>query len=76
MFRTGSVSIDSVNFPLDVDGKVHQLGNKFSQSLAEYGFSSGFSELANSHDILPLVGRRDIDRKLIFWGILNTRQKL
>ncbi len=35
MFRIGSVSIGSVNLPLEVDGKVHRLGSEFSKLLAE-----------------------------------------
>ncbi len=34
-FRTGSVSIGSVNFPLEIDGKVHKLANVFPKLLAE-----------------------------------------
>jgi len=35
MFRTGSVSIGSANFPLEVDGKVHRLASEFTKLLAE-----------------------------------------
>jgi CHASE2 domain-containing sensor protein/tRNA A-37 threonylcarbamoyl transferase component Bud32 len=35
MFRTGSVSIGSVNFPLEMDGKVHRLASEFPQLLNE-----------------------------------------
>jgi len=34
-FRTGSVSMGSVNFPLEVDSKVHRLANVFPKLLAE-----------------------------------------
>jgi CHASE2 domain-containing sensor protein/tRNA A-37 threonylcarbamoyl transferase component Bud32 len=34
-FRTGSVSIGSVNFPVEVDGKIHRLGSEFPKLLAE-----------------------------------------
>ncbi len=34
-FRTGSVSIGSVNFPLEIDGKVHRLSSVFPKLLAE-----------------------------------------
>lgn len=34
-FRTGSVSIGSVNFPLEVDGKIHRLASEFPKLLAE-----------------------------------------
>ena len=34
-FRTGSVSIGSVNFPLEVDGKIHRLGSEFPKLLAK-----------------------------------------
>lgn len=33
MFRTGSVSIGSTNFPFEVDGKVHRLAEEFSKLL-------------------------------------------
>ncbi|MBG1267981.1 CHASE2 domain-containing serine/threonine-protein kinase [Nostoc sp. WHI] len=35
IFNTGSVSIGSVNFPLEVDGKVHRLASEFPKLLAE-----------------------------------------
>ncbi len=35
MFNTGSVSIGSVNFPLEVDGKIHRLASEFPKLLAE-----------------------------------------
>ncbi|HYX19016.1 MAG TPA: CHASE2 domain-containing serine/threonine-protein kinase [Nostoc sp.] len=35
MFRIGSVSIGSVNFPLETDGKVHRLASEFSKLLAQ-----------------------------------------
>jgi CHASE2 domain-containing sensor protein/serine/threonine protein kinase len=31
MFRIGSVAIGSVNFPLEVDGKIHKLANEYSK---------------------------------------------
>ncbi|MGH7999879.1 MAG: CHASE2 domain-containing protein [Brasilonema sp.] len=31
MFRTGSVAIGSVNFPLEVDGRIHKLASEFSK---------------------------------------------
>lgn len=34
-FRTGSVSIGSVNFPLEIDAKVHKLAGVFPKLLAE-----------------------------------------
>ncbi|AFZ22547.1 putative transmembrane sensor domain protein [Cylindrospermum stagnale PCC 7417] len=35
MFRTGSVSIGSVNFPLEVDGRIHRLASEFPKLLAQ-----------------------------------------
>ncbi|ARV60770.1 protein kinase [Nostocales cyanobacterium HT-58-2] len=35
MFRTGSVAIGSVNFPLEVDGKIHRLAGEFSKLIGE-----------------------------------------
>lgn len=35
MFRTGSVAIGSVNFPMEVDGKVHKLASEFPKLLVE-----------------------------------------
>jgi CHASE2 domain-containing sensor protein/tRNA A-37 threonylcarbamoyl transferase component Bud32 len=35
MFRTGSVSMGSVNFLLEVDGKIHRLAREFPKSLAQ-----------------------------------------
>ncbi len=37
IFRTGSVSIGSTNFPLEADGKVHRLASEFSKSLSQNG---------------------------------------
>ncbi|OUL32069.1 serine/threonine-protein kinase [Nostoc sp. 106C] len=33
MFRVGAVSIGTVNFPLEVDGKIHRLASEFNKSL-------------------------------------------
>jgi CHASE2 domain-containing sensor protein/tRNA A-37 threonylcarbamoyl transferase component Bud32 len=35
IFRTGSVSIGSANFPIEVDGKIHRLASEFPKLLAE-----------------------------------------
>jgi CHASE2 domain-containing sensor protein/tRNA A-37 threonylcarbamoyl transferase component Bud32 len=35
IFRTGRVAIGSVNFPLEVDGKVHRLASEYPKLLAE-----------------------------------------
>ncbi|WP_017315898.1 serine/threonine-protein kinase [Mastigocladopsis repens] len=35
MFRTGSVAIGSVNFPLEVDGRIHNLAGEFSKVIGE-----------------------------------------
>ncbi len=35
MFRTGSVSIGSVNFPIEVDGKIHKLASEFPKLLGD-----------------------------------------
>lgn len=35
MFRVGSVSLGSVNFPLELDGKVHRLASEFSKLVAQ-----------------------------------------
>ncbi|TAF12193.1 MAG: CHASE2 domain-containing protein [Nostocales cyanobacterium] len=34
-FRTGAMSIGAVNFPLEVDGKIHRLSGEFSPLLAQ-----------------------------------------
>ncbi|MBF2066817.1 MAG: CHASE2 domain-containing protein [Calothrix sp. C42_A2020_038] len=35
LLRTGSVSIGSINFPLEVDGKIHRLASEFLKKLSE-----------------------------------------
>jgi CHASE2 domain-containing sensor protein/tRNA A-37 threonylcarbamoyl transferase component Bud32 len=35
LFRTGSVSIGSVNFPIEIDDKIHRLAHEFPKLLAE-----------------------------------------
>lgn len=35
MFRTGSVSMGTVNFPLEVDGKIHRLASEYPKLLAD-----------------------------------------
>ncbi|BAY90476.1 MULTISPECIES: serine/threonine-protein kinase [unclassified Tolypothrix] len=35
MFRIGAVSTGTVNFPLEVDGKIHRLASEFNKSLAQ-----------------------------------------
>ncbi len=73
MFRTGSVSIGSVNFPVEVDGKVHRLASEFSKSLAEDNLIEklpSFDEAAlrTAQVIYPATKRRS---HLIF-GVLRV----
>ncbi|OYD93733.1 protein kinase [Nostoc sp. 'Peltigera membranacea cyanobiont' 210A] len=74
MFRTGSVSIGSVNFPLEVDGKVHRLASEFPKLLGEDNL---FSKKRLSFDEAALKAAqvnypRTKGDRIYFWGPAGT----
>ncbi|BDI18679.1 serine/threonine protein kinase [Nostoc cf. commune SO-36] len=77
IFRTGSVSIGSVNFPVEVDGKVHRLANEFSKSFAEDSLMeklASFDEAALTAaqvNYPPPKGDR-----IYFWGSAGTFEQI
>ena len=77
MFRTGSVSIGSVNFPLEVDGKVHRLGSEFSKLLGE----DNLIEKLPSFDEAALRAAqvnypRPKGDRIHFWGSAGTFEQI
>ncbi|MFS0515457.1 CHASE2 domain-containing protein [Nostoc sp. UIC 10607] len=77
MFRTGSVSIGSVNFPLEVDGKVHRLASEFSKLLAK----DNLIEKLPSFDEAALRAAqvnypRPKGDRIYFWGPAGTFEQI
>ncbi|MEA5604191.1 CHASE2 domain-containing serine/threonine-protein kinase [Nostoc sp. UHCC 0252] len=77
MFRTGSVSIGSVNFPLEADGKVHRLASEYSKSLTEDNLieklpSFGEAALRTAQINYP----RPKGDRIYFWGSAGTFEQI
>ncbi|AFY44428.1 CHASE2 domain-containing protein [Nostoc sp. PCC 7107] len=74
MFQVGGVSIGSVNFPLEADGKVHKLASEFPKLLAANGM---LMEKAPSFDE-AVLGAAQIKypqpkgNRIYFWGAAET----
>ncbi|WP_375491460.1 CHASE2 domain-containing protein [uncultured Nostoc sp.] len=78
MFRTGSVSIGSVNFPLEVDGKVHRLASEFPKLLGEDNL---FTKERLSFDEAALRAAqvnypRPKGDRIYFWGPAGTFEQI
>ncbi|MEH1778369.1 MAG: CHASE2 domain-containing serine/threonine-protein kinase [Nostoc sp.] len=78
MFRTGSVSIGSVNFPLEVDGKVHRLASEFPKLLGEDNL---FTKERLSFDEAALRAAqvnypRTKGDRIYFWGPAGTFEQI
>ncbi|MBW4616975.1 MAG: CHASE2 domain-containing protein [Desmonostoc vinosum HA7617-LM4] len=74
MFRKGSVSVGTVNFPLEVDGKVHRLASEFPKLL---GQESVFTAKLPSFDEAVLRGAQinysqPKGDRIYFWGPTGT----
>ncbi|MBW4641595.1 MAG: CHASE2 domain-containing protein [Goleter apudmare HA4340-LM2] len=74
MFRTGLVSIGTVNFPLEVDGKVHRLASEFSKLLGE---DNSLADKLPSFDETVLRAAqinypRPQGNRIYFWGPAGT----
>ncbi|QLE47284.1 CHASE2 domain-containing protein [Nostoc sp. C057] len=77
MFRTGSVSIGSVNFPVEVDGKVHRLASEFSKSLGEDNL---IEKLPSFDEAVLRTARVNYPRpkgdRIYFWGSAGTFEQI
>jgi CHASE2 domain-containing sensor protein/tRNA A-37 threonylcarbamoyl transferase component Bud32 len=78
MFRIGSVSIGSVNFPLEVDGKVHRLASEFPKLLGEDNL---FTEKRLSFDEATLRAAQvnypqPKGDRIYFWGSAGTFEQI
>ncbi|MEJ6482782.1 CHASE2 domain-containing serine/threonine-protein kinase [Nostoc punctiforme UO1] len=77
MFRTGSVSIGSVNFPVEVDGKVHRLASEFSKSLAEDNL---IEKLPSFDEAALRTAQVNYPRpkgdRIYFWGSAGTFEQI
>ncbi|MEH1925047.1 CHASE2 domain-containing serine/threonine-protein kinase [Nostoc sp.] len=78
MFRTGSVSIGSVNFPLELDGKVHRLASEFPKLLGEDNL---FTQKRLSFDEATLRAAqvnypRPKGDRIYFWGSAGTFEQI
>ncbi|MHC5595912.1 MAG: protein kinase domain-containing protein, partial [Nostoc sp.] len=77
MFRTGLVSIGSVNFPVEVDGKIHRLASEFSKSLAEDNLMEplpSFDEAALK--VAQVNYPRPKGDRIYFWGSAGTFEQI
>ena len=77
MFRTGSVSIGSVNFPVEVDGKIHRLASEFSKLLAEDNLVEklpSFDEAALN--AAQVTYQRPKGDRIYFWGSAGTFEQI
>ncbi|MEH2420007.1 MAG: CHASE2 domain-containing serine/threonine-protein kinase [Nostoc sp.] len=77
MFHIGQVSIGSVNFPVEVDGKVHRLASEFSKLLAE----DNLIEKLPSFDQAALrAGQINYPQskgdRIYFWGSAGTFEQI
>ncbi|BAY16480.1 serine/threonine protein kinase with Chase2 sensor [Anabaenopsis circularis NIES-21] len=78
MFQVGGVSIGSVNFPLEADGKVHKLASEFPKLLAANGM---LIEKAPSFDE-AVLGAAQIKYpqpkgdRIYFWGTAGTFEQI
>jgi CHASE2 domain-containing sensor protein len=77
MFRTGSVSIGSVNFPVEVDGKIHRLASEYSKSLAEDNLVEGLPSFAEATLRTAQVNYpRPKGDRIYFWGSAGTFEQI
>lgn len=77
MFRTGSVSISSVNFPVEVDGKVHRLPSEYSKSLPEDNL---IEKLLSFDEAALRTAQVNYPRpkgdRIYFWGSAGTFEQM
>ncbi|WP_375501021.1 CHASE2 domain-containing protein [uncultured Nostoc sp.] len=77
MFHTGSVSIGSVNFPLEADGKVHRLASEFSKLLAEDNFIEKLPSFDEAAIRTTQVNYpRPKGDRIHFWGSAGTFEQI
>lgn len=74
MFRTGSVSVGSVNFPLEGDGRIHRLASEFSKLVAED--NSLAVKMPSFDEAVLLAAQVNYPRpkgdRINFWGSAGT----
>ncbi|WGV24325.1 serine/threonine-protein kinase [Halotia branconii] len=74
MFLTGSVSMGTVNFPLEVDGKVHRLASEFSKLVAEDNSLS--AKIPSFDEAVLRTAQVDYPQtkgdRINFWGSAGT----
>ncbi len=74
MFLTGSVSMGTVNFPLEVDGKVHRLASEFSKLVAEDNTLS--AKIPSFDEAVLRTAQVDYPQtkgdRINFWGPVGT----
>ncbi|WP_193197181.1 CHASE2 domain-containing serine/threonine-protein kinase [Nostoc sp. MG11] len=74
IFRTGSVSIGSANFPIEVDGKVHRLASEFPKLLAENNLLT--AKLPSFDDAVLRAAQVKYPQpkgdRIYFWGRAGT----
>ncbi|MDZ8184072.1 MAG: CHASE2 domain-containing serine/threonine-protein kinase [Nostoc sp. ChiSLP02] len=78
MFNTGSVFIGSVNFPVEVDGKVHRLASEFPKLLGEDNLFT--KKLPSFDEAVLLAAKVKYPRlkgdRIHFWGPPDTFEQI
>jgi CHASE2 domain-containing sensor protein/tRNA A-37 threonylcarbamoyl transferase component Bud32 len=78
IFHTGSVSIGSVNFPVEVDGKVHRLASEFPKLLGEENLFT--NKLPSFDEAVLRAAQINYPRpkgdRIYFWGTANTFEQI
>ncbi|WP_392531175.1 CHASE2 domain-containing protein [Nostoc sp. C117] len=78
IFHTGSVSIGSVNFPVEVDGKVHRLANEFPKLLSEENFFT--NKLPSFDEAVLRASQVNYPQpkgdRIYFWGPPGTFEQI
>ncbi|KYC40085.1 protein kinase [Scytonema hofmannii PCC 7110] len=87
MFQVGSVGVGSVNFPIEINGKVHKLASEFSQSLGNgdtltekvLSFDEAVLRAAQVNypppkgDRIHFYGPQETFEQIPFWYVLDPK---
>ncbi|WP_017653376.1 serine/threonine-protein kinase [Fortiea contorta] len=78
IFRTGSVSIGTVNFPLDVDGKIHRLAGEYTKASIPDEIAA--DKVPSFDEAVLRAARVDYPRtqgdRIHFWGPPDTFEQI
>ncbi|MBW4559679.1 MAG: CHASE2 domain-containing protein [Mojavia pulchra JT2-VF2] len=78
MFHTGSVSMGTVNFPIEVDGKIHRLASEFPKLLAQD--DALIDKMPSFDEAVLRAAQRNYPRpkgdRIHFWGSAGTFEQI